>query len=336
MDTVKLTAKVVPELYLEAEHISPDVFAGKSTQEIGDLSVHMGNQTYKIADYFTVEGKAGATAADTKIVVAGDVSKVKYIGMKMTAGEVEVLGNADMYVGAWMAGGKILVKGNVDSFAGIAMTGGELIIEGNAKNYIGAAYRGDWRGMQGGKIVVKGNVGSDVGSNINGGTIDIGGNADVHLATHADGGTIIVRGVAKGRVGGQMVKGDIYCLGGVERMMPSYKFDHTEEVEFEGKKMNFQVYFGDLGERHGKKKGEIIYGKIYLGTAEKSDATEPKVAAPSEKKVRLNDLQTNQLVSALKEMKEPSVQEVRTYIFDNFNIDMKPSQVSRLISTLKR
>lgn len=102
------------------------------------------------------------------------------------------------------------------------MTGGELRIEGNARNYIGAAYRGDWRGMQrrGGTIVIRGNVGSDVGSNMNGGLIDIGGDADVHLATHADGGKIIVRGVAKGRVGGQMVKGDIYVLGGVERMMP--------------------------------------------------------------------------------------------------------------------
>lgn len=336
MDTIKLTAIAVPELYLEAEHISPDVFAGKSTQEIGNLSVHMGNQTYKISDYFTVEGKAGATAAETKIIVAGDVSKVKYIGMKMTAGEVEVLGNADMYVGAWMAGGKLLVKGNVDSFAGIAMTGGELIIEGNAKNYIGAAYRGDWRGMQGGKIIVKGNVGSDVGSNINGGTIDIGGNADVHLATHADGGKIIVRGIAKGRVGGQMVKGDIYCLGGVERMMPSFKYDRTEEIEIDGKKMNCKVYLGDLGERHGKKKGEIIYGKIYIGSTEKSEVTEAKDTVRSEKKIRLSDLQINQLASALKTMEEPSVQEVRTYIFDNFDIDMKPSQVSRLISTLKR
>jgi formylmethanofuran dehydrogenase subunit C len=333
MDTIKLTPSKVPELYLESEHISPDVFAGKSNQQIGDFNVHMGNQTYKLSDYFTIEGRAGATAADTRIIIAGDVSKVKYIGMKMTAGEIEIQGNADMYVGAWMAGGKIVVKGSIDSFAGIAMTGGELIIEGNAKNYIGAAYRGDWRGMQGGKIIVKGNVGSDVGSNINGGTIEIGGNADVHLATHADGGKIIVKGIAKGRVGGQMVKGEIY-LGGVERMMPSYKYDHDEEVELDGKKTNFQVYLGDLGERHGKRKGQIIYGKIFVATrAAVSDESKPVIK--SERHGKLNDKQMVQLTEAFKSA-EPTVQEVRKYIQEMFGLDLKLMQVSRLIDSLKR
>ena len=334
MDIIKLIPSKIPDLYLETEHISPDAFAGKSNQEIADLSAYMGNQTYKLGDYFNIEGKAGATAADTKIVVSGDVSKVKYIGMKMTAGEIEIQGNADMYVGAWMEGGKLVVKGSTDSFAGIAMKGGELIIEGNAKNYIGAAYRGDWRGMQGGKIVVKGNVGSDAGSNINGGTIEIGGNADVHLATHADGGKIIVNGIAKGRVGGQMVKGEIY-LGGVERMMPSYKYDHDEEVELNGKKMNFQVYYGDLGERHGKRKGEIIYGKIFLATGA-AESPESKTVIRTELRAKLNDKQKAQLAEAYKAMKEPSVQEVKTYIHDTFGVDLKPMQVSRLIDSLKR
>lgn len=333
MDIIKLTPSKVPELYLESEHITPDVFAGKSATQIAELNVHMGNKTYKLGDFFTIEGKSGATAAETKIVIAGDVSKVKYIGMKMTAGEVEVQGNADMYVGAWMAGGKIVVKGSVDSFAGIAMTGGELIIEGNAKNYIGAAYRGDWRGMQGGKLVVKGNVGSDVGSNINGGTIEIGGNADVHLATHADGGKIIVKGIAKGRVGGQMVKGEIY-LGGVERMMPSYKYDHDEEVELDGKKMNFQVYYGDLGERHGKRKGEIIYGKIFIAS-KSAEVFAEKPAAKPEHRAKLNDKQIAQLKEAFKSA-EPTVQEVRTYVMDTFGFDLKPMQISRLIDAIKR
>jgi len=333
MDIVKLTPSKVPELYLETENISPDVFAGKNPQQIADLHVHMGNQTLRLGDFFNVEGKSGATAADTKIVVAGDASKIKYIGMKMTAGEIEVLGNTDMYTGAWMAGGKITVKGSTDSFAGIAMSGGELIIDGNAKNYIGAAYRGDWRGMKGGTIVVKGNVGSDVGSNIMGGTIDIGGNADVHLATHADGGKIIVRGTAKGRVGGQMVKGEIYVLGGVERMMPSFKYDHDEDAEIDGKMMKFQVYYGDLGERHGKRKGEIIYGKIFVcaGISEASEQKSPR----GERRQKLNEKQLAQLAEAFKG-KEVTVQEVRTYVYDTFALDLKPMQVSRLIESIQR
>ena len=71
MDIIKLTPSKVPELYLETEHITPDIFAGKTNQEIEEFSVHMGNQTYKLAEFFTLEGKAGASAADTKIVIAG-------------------------------------------------------------------------------------------------------------------------------------------------------------------------------------------------------------------------------------------------------------------------
>lgn len=334
MDNLKLTPSKVPELYLEAENISPDTFAGKTNQQIGELHVHMGNRTCTLAEFFTIEGKAGATAAETRIVISGDAAKVKYIGMKMTAGEVEVQGNSDMYTGAWMAGGKLVVKGNVDSFAGIAMTGGELIIEGNAKNYIGAAYRGDWRGMQGGRIVVKGSVGSDVGSNINGGTIEIGGDADVHLGTHADGGTIIVKGTAKGRVGGQMVKGEIY-LGDIERMMPSFRYDHDEEIELGGKRTQFKVFYGDLGERHGKKKGEVIYGKIFVATGS-DENVEKKSAVKTEKSSKLSDKQMGELADALSSVNEPSIQYVRSYVHDTFGIDLKPMQISRIMNSLKR
>lgn len=332
MDIVKLTLTKVPELYLEAENITPDHFAGKTAQQIGELHVHLGNTTAKISDYFSVEGKGGATAADTKIIISGPTDKVKYIGMKMTAGEIEVQGNTDMYTGAWMAGGKIHVKGNVDSFCAIGMTGGEFIVDGNAKNYLAASYRGDWRGMQGGKVIVKGNAGSDTATFMNGGTIDIGGNVDVHLGTHAEGGKIIVRGNAKGRVGGQMVKGDIFVLGQIERMMPSYILKGEEEVELDGKKQKFQVWIGDMGERHGKRKGEIIYGKIYVPSG-KAEAAAP--ATRAERKKKLTDKQLEQVKEAFKGQ-EPTVQQVRTYLYDTFDIDMKPMQVSRLIDGLKR
>ncbi len=150
--------------------------------------------TFTLGKYFDVSGNAGATAADTKIIVKGDVKKVKYLGFKMSAGELVVEGSMDQYAGAWMTGGKMLVKGNVDAFAATAMKGGELTIEGNAGNYLGAAYRGDWRGMSGGKILVKGNAGSDIGMYMLGGEMIINGNADVHVCTHAEGGKVIIKG----------------------------------------------------------------------------------------------------------------------------------------------
>ncbi len=106
-----------PALYLEAEHICPDEFAGKTAAQIAELHVYEGNTKYTLGKYFEVSGNAGATAAETKIVVRGDVKKVKYIGMKMSAGEVVVEGSTDLYAGAWMSGGRMLVKGDIQAFA---------------------------------------------------------------------------------------------------------------------------------------------------------------------------------------------------------------------------
>ena len=105
-----------PALYLEADNVSPDVFAGKTAAQIAELHVHEGNETFTLGKYFDVTGNAGATAADTKIIVKGDVKKVKYLGFKMSAGELVVEGSMDQYAGAWMKGGKMLVKGNADAF----------------------------------------------------------------------------------------------------------------------------------------------------------------------------------------------------------------------------
>jgi formylmethanofuran dehydrogenase subunit C len=263
METVTITMKNPPALYLEADNISPDAFAGKTAAQIAELHVHEGNFTSTLGKYFDVSGGAGATAADTKIVVKGDVKKVKYLGFKMSSGELVIEGTADQYVGAWRTGGKLLAKGDVAAFAGLAMKGGEMTIEGNAGNYLGAAYRGDWRGMSGGKIFVKGNAGSDIGMYMLGGEIVINGNVDVHLCTHAEGGRVIVKGNANSKVGGQMVEGEIIIFGSIDTMMPGFKPAGEVELEIDGAKAKFSHFIGDMGERHKKKKGQVIYANLY-------------------------------------------------------------------------
>lgn len=263
METVTITMKNAPVLFLEADTISPDAFAGKTAVQIAELPVFEGNNPSTLGKFFTVSGNAGATAADTKVVVKGDVKKVKYIGFKMSGGELVIEGSADQYVGAWMTGGKLTAKGNVDAFAATAMKGGEIIIEGNAGNYLGAAYRGDWRGMSGGKILVKGNAGSDTGMYMLGGEIVIEGNCDVHVMTHAEGGKVTIKGNARSKLGGQMVEGTIIVFGSIDVMMPGFKPDGEVELDVDGKKAKFAHFIGDMGERHKKKKGAIVYGNLY-------------------------------------------------------------------------
>jgi formylmethanofuran dehydrogenase subunit C len=263
METVTITVKNAPALYLEADNITPDAFAGKTAAQIAELSVHEGNTTSALGRYFDVSGNAGATAADTKIIVKGDVKKVKYLGFKMSAGELVIESTADQYVGAWMKGGKILARGDVAAFAGLAMKNGEITIEGNAGNYLGAAYRGDWRGMSGGKILVKGNAGSDIGMYMLGGEIVVNGNVDVHAMTHAEGGKLIVRGNVNSKAGGQMVEGQIIIFGSIDTMMPGFKPNGEVELEVDGIKAKFAHFIGDMGERHKKKKGVVVYGNLY-------------------------------------------------------------------------
>jgi len=264
MNTVTLTVKKQPELYLECENVNPDVLAGKNAGEIAKLPAYQGREMSTLGDYFTIAGESGATAADTKIVVNGDCTKMKYLGAKMTAGEMVVNSACDMYTGSWMKGGKLTINGDVHSFCGLAMAGGEFTINGNAGNYLGAAYRGDWRGMSGGVLRVKGNAGSDVASFMIGGTLIVEGNVDIHLGTHMEGGTIILKGNANRRVGGQLVKGTIYVFGSINVMMPGYKPVGEVELEVDGTKARFTEFLGDLGERHPKSKGQMVYGKLYM------------------------------------------------------------------------
>jgi len=264
METVTMTLVQSPELYLECYSVTPDTFAGKTLAQIADLPAHEGKVVWKLGDFFRFEGKPGATAAETKIVVHGNVRKMKRWGQQMTAGEIVINSDTDMYVGAWMRGGKITVRGTADAFLGIAMEGGEITVEGDVTNYIGSAYRGDWRGMSGGLIRVKGKAGNDIGTAMTGGTIIIEGDAFIHVLTHADGGTVIIKGDVEGRVGGQMVKGDAYVLGKILYPLPGFKKIATVEKEVDGQTYTFDQYIGDLGERKDKKKGEVIYGNIFL------------------------------------------------------------------------
>lgn len=264
MATVTLKPYKTPELFLEAPVISPDIFAGKTPDQIALLELREGKIKVKLEDFFDVAGSPGTTAAETDIIIGGDCTRVKYIGNKMTAGSVTVKGNADMYVGGWMKGGKIHVTGNVHSFCGIAMEGGEILVDGNAENYVGCAYRGDWRGMRGGTIRIRGSAGNDIGTFMLGGTIIIENNVFIHVSTHAEGGTVIIKGDVQGRVGGQMVKGDIYVLGKIQNMLPGFKHVTKVQKEIDGLKATFNHYIGDLGERHPKVKGKEVFANLYV------------------------------------------------------------------------
>jgi len=65
-----------------------------------------------------------------------------------------------------------------------------------------------------------------------------------YVSTHGEGGTVIIKGNAKGRVGGQMVKGDIYVYGTIENPLPGFKLIGEVEREVDGEKALFAHHIG--------------------------------------------------------------------------------------------
>jgi formylmethanofuran dehydrogenase subunit C len=234
---------------LEAEKISPDVFAPLSLSQIRSLEAFQGNRKAKMADYFKVEGAESAAAPDeTTIHLEGDFSRVKRIGENMSTGTIEILGSAGVRAGSGMQGGLIRIEGNADDWLGREMRGGKILVLGNAGNYVGSGYRGEKCGMRGGDIEISGSAGAYLGEHMCGGTIRVSGNAGDFPGAVNQGGTIAIGGDTF-LPGAEMTKGTI-TIRGRAAVLPSYK--KAEVVQIEG--LDYQKYIGDLVENG---KGEL-------------------------------------------------------------------------------
>jgi formylmethanofuran dehydrogenase subunit C len=246
---------------VNADCINPDVFQGKSTSAIANLTVFEGNRQKKLGDLFKIEE---VSAESPNITINGDVGQVRRIGMGMKNGEIIINGNAGMHLGEKMAGGKITVNGNAGQWTGSSMKNGLIEIHGDASDYLASPYRGSTEGMKGGKIIVDGNVGSDSGCYLRGGLIKIkGSSTGQFLGFHMSDGTIHVEKDASTRVGANMTGGKIIVSGKIEEMMPTFTIDSVKGKvkvdDTESASGPFYVFLGDLAENGT--------GKIFVSKA---------------------------------------------------------------------
>jgi len=242
-----------------AECITPDIFQGKSVEEIEELKVWEGNKEKKLGELFKVE-KIKKEENFIITIYGGDLSKIRKIGAGMSNGEIMIHGYVGMYLGQEMKGGKITVRGNVASWAGTMMKGGIIEIFGNAGDYLGAPYRGSTQGVRGGKIIVHGNVGNEAGAYMRKGIIKIYGSAGQFVGLRMRNGTIYVKENCGGRAGACMTGGKIVVGGCLESVLPTFTIDGIKKrvkIE-ENERVEGPFYFlvGDLTEN-----GE---GKLYV------------------------------------------------------------------------
>ncbi len=247
MKKIVLTPRGFSSVPIEAEIISPDVFAGKSLEEIRNLPIHYGNKVFPMKEYIHAQGKVAEKPEDQLIVIDGDARHIKHIGEGMKAGRIVVQGYAGMHLGAQMSGGDITVTGNALDWAGAEMKGGLIRILGDAGNLLGAAYRGSSEGMTGGCIVVTGNAGSEVSSFMRRGMIVIMGDTGDFTGVHMNGGEVFIFGKPGKRLGAQARGngGFIVCFNGADDLLPTYRYDTTYTPTF------MRLYLKELYEKLG-------------------------------------------------------------------------------------
>ncbi len=120
----------------------------------------------------------------------------KYIGMKLSAGEILVEEKRRMYSVAGARVGKLTLR-QCRCCCRPRDAGGEIINEGNAGNYLGAAYRGDGVACRR-SLTVKG-IALQYIVILERRHYHLRRNVDVHVG-HAEGGKIIVKANARARL----------------------------------------------------------------------------------------------------------------------------------------
>ena len=223
---ITLTLKQQLTVPLEAESISPDIFAERAHEAIRALPVFLGKRQQQLDDFFEVEGEKS-----DDLEIRGDAGRVKWIGRDMTRGRLTIAGSAGMHLGAYMKGGAIEVRGNASDWVGAEMTGGLIHIHGNAGGQIGAAYRGSPSGMQGGTIIIEGSAGMEVGMRMKRGIIAVKGPVRDFAGLQMKGGTIFLLSGAEIRTGAWMIRGTIVSMSPL-RLLPTFSYGCAYQPQF--------------------------------------------------------------------------------------------------------
>ncbi len=256
-----LYPKRVFKVPVYAECISPDVFAGKSRDEICELKVWEGNKQRCLGEVFNVTEEAEDSAEKDIIRLVGDFRKVRMMGYAMSSGAIRIEGAVGMRLGEGMKGGEIVVRGNVDSWVGCEMKGGRIEVSGSAGDYVGASNRGATEGMTGGTIHVHGDAGNEAGCFMKGGTIRVEGSAGEFAGVHMRDGTIIVMGDCGGRPGAEMLDGRIVICGRLPSVLPTFTIDSVRpDVKVDEGKIAgpFYRFVGDIVDEG---KGKLFVAK---------------------------------------------------------------------------
>ncbi|HLJ10054.1 MAG TPA: formylmethanofuran dehydrogenase subunit C [Planctomycetaceae bacterium] len=247
---IKLSSIASTTIPIEADCLTPDRLAGKSVAEIARLPVQYGNARLPLAEFFRIEGDA----ADQRLVLEGDCSRVKWVGAGMRSGKLTIDGPIGMHAGAEMRGGSIEVQGCAGDWLGAEMRGGLIRVHKDAGHLVGGCYRGGRAGMRGGAILVEGSAGNEIGNAMRRGFIAVGGNAGDFTGVSMIAGSVLVFGKPGMRAGAGMKRGTIALFGDTPEVLPSFRFSCLYEPLF------LDIYIRFLRAAGFSVREELIHG----------------------------------------------------------------------------
>jgi len=241
---LKTRPRAKPKIPIEAEEIIPQNFLRKN-----DMKVFEGNKERALEDLFfvTIEGPA-VSPDQVEVILTGDTAVIKRVGEYMNAGRIVIEGDIGMHCGNFMSSGEILIRGNADAWLGREMRGGRIFCEGNAGHYCAAGYRGEKRGMRGGTIEVNGNAGDFTAEYLSGGEVIIHGNCGDLPGVEMRGGTLVIGGDCS-RPCGNMTGGRCMVFGEAHKVIPTFRSNGSEDVEYAGKRYRMKLFRGDVANR---------------------------------------------------------------------------------------
>ena len=219
-DDIILHLREPTAIPIEADSITPDLFAERNRSEIEALPLFYGRRKVSLGDLFSVNGERSDS-----IVIQGDLQHVKKVGQGMSRGRVEVQGNVGPHLGAYMRGGRISVQGNTGDWTGAHMKGGHIWIKGNAGHHVGAAYPGEKHGVNRGVIIIEGDAGRELGARARRVLIVALGKVGEFAGADMIAGSIFVFGCLGGRAGTGNKRGSIVAFGGLEAILPTYRYE---------------------------------------------------------------------------------------------------------------
>lgn len=240
---------------VEAECITADGLRSLAPDQIKRLTVFWGNRETSLGELFDVSGDA----SDGVVQLDGDCSTVKWIGARMTGGEIRITGDVGMHLGAEMRGGRIIVEGNCGDWVGAEMNGGVIHVKGDAGHLAGGAYRGSSTGMRGGILLIQGSAGNEVGCGMRRGWIAVGGDCGDFAGVSMTAGSLFVFGKPGIRLGAGMKRGTIALFGNGPDidLLPTFRFDCDYSPQF------VELYLAQLRRRRFPLKADYNREGIY-------------------------------------------------------------------------